>query len=224
MKKILQLATICLVFAACSPLFHVKKQLLTCPKTVIPLVSADSLEHVFSRNKLFHPKIKNAALVALSRYPELKNTRIEFLFRNITATMETRPKINLKAFSKKQRTYQVFINFNKGKNRALDIDSLTETMKIGWIAHELGHVVDYESRSAFSLMVMGLFYVSVPSFKRNIEQSVDIITIRHGLGYENCEGAEYLLYQSNAAEKYRKNNLSYYLPIDTMNVEICKCR
>jgi hypothetical protein len=221
--KFIQIAAICLAFAACSPLFYVKKRLLDCPKTAIPIVSSDSLEQIFSNKKLFHPKIKSAALVALSRYPELKNTRIEFLFRNITATMETRPKINFKAFSRKQRTYQVFINLNKGENRALDIDSLTETMKVGWIAHELGHVVDYESRSAFSLMAMGVFYVTVPSFKRNIEQSVDIITIRHGLGYEHCEGAEYLLYQSNATEKYKKNNLKYYLPIEAMNVEICKC-
>jgi hypothetical protein len=221
-KQLIQLATICLVFTACSPLFHVKQRLLVCPKMAIAVVNSDSLEALFSRNKTFHPKIKSAALVALSRYPELKNTRIEFLFRNITATMETRPKINLKAFTK-HRTYQVFINLNKGKNKALDIDSLTENVKIGWIAHELGHVVDYESRSAFSLMAMGIYYVTVPSFKRNIEQSVDIITIRHSCGYEHCEGVEYLLYKSNATEKYKKNNLKYYLPMDTMNVEMCKC-
>jgi hypothetical protein len=213
---------ICFVFTACSSLFHVKKQLLECPKVAIPLVPSDSLELLFSHNKTFHPKIKSAALIALSRYPELKNTRIEFLFKNITATMETRPKINLKAFTK-DRTYHVFINLNEGKNRALNIDSLSETIKIGWIAHELGHVVDYESRTAFSLMAMGLFYVSVPSFKRNIEQSVDIITIRHGLGWEHCEGVEYLLDKSNATEKYKKNNLKYYLPMDTMNVQLCKC-
>jgi hypothetical protein len=221
-KRYLQLGVICLAFAACSPLFHVKKWLLECPKAAIPTVGTDSLALLFSNHKTFHPKIKSAALVALSRYPELKNTRIEFLFRNITATMETRPKINFKAFTK-DRTYQVFINLNKGKNRALDIDSLSETIKIGWIAHELGHVVDYESRTAFSLMAMGLFYVSVPSFKRNIEQSVDIITIRHGLGWEHCEGVEYMLTKSNATEKYKKNNLKYYLPMDTMNVQMCKC-
>jgi hypothetical protein len=221
-KYVLKLCTICLVFTACSPLFHVKQRLLDCPKAAISSVHPDSLLMLFGTNKTFHPKIKMAALAALSRYPELKNTRIEFLFRNITATMETRPKINLKAFSK-HRTYQVFINANKGKHKALDIDSLSESIKTGWIAHELGHVVDYESRTAFSLMAMGIFYVSVPSFKRNIEQSVDIITIRHGLGWEHCEGVEYLLGKSNATEKYKKNNLKFYLPMDKMNVEMCKC-
>jgi hypothetical protein len=222
-KKIGSFFIICLVFTACSPLFHVKKQLLACPKMAIPVVNADSLELLFSHNKTFHPKIKSAALVALSRYPELKNTKIEFLFRKAAATMETRPKINLRVFTK-TRTYQVFINNNQGKSKALDIDSLSETLKIGWIAHELGHIIDYESRNALSLMAMGVFYVTVPSFKRNIEQSVDIITIRHGLGYEHCEGAEYLLYKSNATEKYKKNNVKYYLPIEKMNVEICKCQ
>jgi hypothetical protein len=218
------LALICLVFSACSSLFHVKKKLLVCPNTTtIPRVNTDSLEQLFSTNKTFLPQIKSAALVALSRYPELKNTKIEFLFRPITATMETRPKINLKAFTK-DRTYQIFINNNQGKHKALSIDSLTESMKIGWIAHELGHVVDYESRTAMSLIAMGIYYISVPSFKRNIEQSVDIITIRHGCGNEHCEGVEYLLYQSNATDKYKKNNLKYYLPMDTMDKEICKCR
>ncbi len=222
-KKIAYLCTICLACGACSSAFHVKKRLLDCPKTAVPWVRSDSLALLFSNHKTFHPKIKSAALVALSRYPELKNVRIEFLFRPITATMETRPKINLKAFTK-HRTYQVFLNNNEGKNKALDIDSLTESVKIGWIAHELGHIIDYESRNAFSLMAMGIYYLTVPSFKRNIEQSVDIITIRHGFGYEHCEGVEYLLYGSKATEWYKKNNVKYYLPIEKMNMEICKCK
>lgn len=221
--KWLQLCAICFVFTGCSPLFHVKKQLLECPEVPIPVVRSDSLELLFSRNKTFQPKIKSAALIALSHYPELKNTHIKFLFKNITATMETRPKINLKTFTK-HRTYHVFINLNRGKNRALDVDSLSESIKIGWIGHELGHIIDYESRTVFSLAAMGFFYVSVPSFKRNIEQSVDIITIRHGLGWEHCEGVEYLLDKSNAPEKYKKNNLKYYLPMDTMNVQLYKCK
>jgi hypothetical protein len=211
-----------LVFSACSPLFYVKKQLLECPKTANVPIHPDSLAVLFSQNKTFQPQIKSAALVALSHYPELKNTRIEFLFRNIKATMETRPKVNLKAFTK-HRTYQVFINLNKGKNKALDIDSLSETIKIGWIAHELGHIMDYESRTAFSVMAMGFFYVTVPSFKRNIEQSVDIITIRHGLGWEHCVGVEYMHSCPNATEKYKQNNLKYYLPMDKMNAELCRC-
>jgi hypothetical protein len=221
-KKILPFFTFSLIFMGCSPLFHVKERLLMCPKMPIASPNRDSLELLFNHNKTFHPKIKSAALVALSRYPELKNTRIEFLFQPITATMETRPKINIKAFTK-HRTYQIFINNNQGKRKALDIDSLSEPLKIGWIAHELGHIIDYESRNALSLMAMGVFYVTVPSFKKNIEQSVDIITIRHGCGHEHCEGVEYLLYQSTATETYKKNNLKYYLPIEKMNVEMCKC-
>ena len=92
------------------------------------------------------------------------------------------------------------------------------------LTHELGHIIDYESRNTLSLMAMGIYYVAVPSFKKNIEQSVDIITIRHGFGYEHCEGVEYLLYGSKATKKYKKNNVKYYLPIERMNVEICKCK
>ena len=136
--------------------------------------------------------------------------------------METRPKINFAVLTK-HRTYQVFINLNQGKNKALDIDSLSETVKIGWIAHELGHIIDYESRNVFSLFMMAPYYVWVPSFKRNIEQSVDIITIRHSCGYEHCEGVEYLLYKSNATEPYKKRNITYYLPIEKMNAEMCRC-
>jgi hypothetical protein len=218
----LKIALITLVFTACSPLFHVKQRLLECSQTVNYVPNADSLDILFGHNKTFQPQIKAAALVALSHYPELKNVRIEFIFRNIKATMETRPKINLKAFTK-HRTYQIFLNLNKGKTKALDIDSLSESIKIGWIAHELGHVVDYESRTALSLFFMGAYYVSVPSFKRNIEQSVDIISIRHGFGREHCEGVEYLLYNSNATEKYKKKHLKYYLPMEVMEKEIHRC-
>ena len=222
MKKIYVLLIVLSLVTACSRSFYVKEKLLACPNVCAPNVPQDSLELLFSINKKFNPKIKSAALVALSRYPELKNTKIEFLFKNITATMETRPKINFAVFTK-HRTYQVFINLNKGKNKALDIDSLSETVKTGWIAHELGHIIDYESRNAFSLLMMAPYYVWLPSFKRNIEQSVDIITIRHSCGYEHCEGVEYLLYKSNATEAYKKRNVTYYLPIEKMNAEMCKC-
>jgi hypothetical protein len=222
-KKGFFFLAICFVYGACSSAFHVKQRLLECPKIPVALVDKDSLELLFGGNKTFQPKIKSAALVALSRYPELKNVRIEFLFRTITTTMATRPKINLKAFTK-HRTYQIFLNNNEGKYKALDIDSLSESIKIGWIAHELGHIVDYESRNTLSLIVMGVYYVTVPSFKKNIEQSVDIITIRHGLGDEHCEGVAYLLYGSKASDSYKKSNVKYYLPIEKINAEMCKCK
>ena len=88
---------------------------------------------------------------------------------------------------------------------------------------QMNLVIDYESRNVFSLFMMAPYYVWVPSFKRNIEQSVDIITIRHSCGYEHCEGVEYLLYKSNATEAYKKRNVTYYLPIEKMNIEMCKC-
>jgi hypothetical protein len=223
LKIILQFAAICFVFTACSPLFHVKQKLLACPQTANSSINSDALIEQFGVNKTFQPQIKEAALVALSRFPELKNTRIEFLFKNITTTMETRPKINLKAFTK-HRTYQVFINLNQGKNKALDIDSLSETIKIGWIAHELGHIVDYENRTALSILAMGFYYFTVPSFKKNVEQSVDIIAIRHGFGREQIAGIEYLLYHSNASEKYKKNSVKYYLSLEAMKEEIEKCQ
>jgi hypothetical protein len=221
-KISLQIVAICMAFTACSPLFHVKKKLLICPQISNSVVNTDSLTEQFGSHKTFLPQIKSAALIALSRFPELKNTRIEFLYKNIKTTMETRPKINLKAFTK-HRTYQVLINLNQGKSKALDIDSLSESVKIGWIAHELGHIVDYENRTAFSILAMGMYYVTVPSFKKNIEQSVDIIAIRHGFGRELCAGVEHLLYHSNATEKYKKNSLKYYLPLETMKLEINKC-
>jgi hypothetical protein len=222
-KIILQIGAICWTFTACSPLFYVKKKLLDCPQATHSALNADSLNAQFSTHKTFQPQIKSAALIALSRFPELKNTRIEFLFKNIKTTMETRPKINLKAFTK-HRTYQVFINLNQGKNRALDLDSLSETIKIGWIAHELGHIVDYENRTAFSILAMGFYYVTVPSFKKNVENSVDIIAIRHGFGREQIAGVKYLLYHSNASEKYKKNSVKYYLSLEAMEEEIEKCQ
>ena len=69
----------------------------------------DSLRSQFNNNKFFYEKYELQILVALSFYPELKNTKISFRRREIKTTMVARPK-GINVFrAKGKRHYIIYI-------------------------------------------------------------------------------------------------------------------
>ena len=70
----------------------------------------DTLRSQFSNNKFFYEKYELQTLVALSFYPELKNTKISFRRRKLKTTMVARPK-GMNVFrGKGKRHYIIYIN------------------------------------------------------------------------------------------------------------------
>ena len=115
-------------------------------------------------NKIIPQSILKEARIALSHYPELKNTPIEFHFKkNIKKSiMQAQPKF-LSIFKKSEnRSYLIIINKNFNiENKEFVIYDIPSEALIGWIGHELGHITDYNNRSGVNLL-MFLFRATLP--------------------------------------------------------------
>lgn len=52
---------------------------------------------------------------------------------------------------------------------------------IGWIGHELGHVMDYQERSGLNLLVFGIKYLTSNGFIKEAERAADTFAVNHGM-------------------------------------------
>ena len=116
----------------------------------------DTLRSQFSNNKFLYEKYELQTLIALSFYPELKNTKISFRRRELKTTMAARPK-GIEIFrGKGTRHYIIYINdFPSVK---LSPDSVSFNAQVGIIGHELAHIVNYEQISSLKILYVGLSY------------------------------------------------------------------
>jgi hypothetical protein len=106
----------------------------------------------FGYRKQIPKEYEKEILIALSRYPELKNVRIAFVLANhASVPYGTKPDMKSCVHFKSKRSYTVTIleDAQYPESAAL-FKNLTECMRIAVIAHELFHVVQYHFGS-FSL-------------------------------------------------------------------------
>lgn len=127
--------------------------------------------------------IESEARLALGFYPELKDTAIEFRFKKGTgkSTMQAQPVFTSLLRSREKRRYLVFLREKiriTGKTfKTIDMDS---AILIGWLGHELGHIMDYERRSGLNLLWFGLKYTFSGKFIKEAERAADSYAVRAG--------------------------------------------
>jgi len=135
------------------------------------------------QNKEIPGSISLQSKIALSRYPELNNINISFRFKKIRTSMACRPS-PLSVFRKKtKRKYTIFINNKQHKKEAICIKNLSFNAQVGVIAHELGHVVDYQQKTGLEIIGVAIRY----NFKKQrskFEKSIDSIAITRGFGWQ----------------------------------------
>lgn len=160
-------------------------------------------------------EIKEVAIKALSYYPELQNIRIEFIFNeNIRkSVMQAQPKFVTMFGSRKKRTYMIKIShrFNF-KGKSTPIQNLPEDVLIGWIGHELGHIMDYLRKSNWFLILFGIGYLTSKSFIISAERVADTYAVNHGLGEYILATKDFILHQAGMSERYIKKIKKLYLP------------
>lgn len=180
-------------------------------------IKPDSSLLQFAHNKKIPKIIEESILIALSHYPELKDTKIDFVFKKDIkkSVMQAQPKINTLLSSKKKRAYQINISsMFKLTNSSTPIHQLPQNIMIGWIGHELGHIMDYQSRSLFSLMRFGTGYLFSERYIQKAERAADTFAVDHGLGFYIIETKNFILDQSDLSEKYKKKIIRLYLSPD----------
>ncbi|WP_350290560.1 hypothetical protein [uncultured Croceitalea sp.] len=136
--------------------------------------------------------IKQQAYIALSYYPELKDTRITFRFRKRKTPLTSRPRFFSVFLPKHKRAYVITISTKtKPVLTPILFTALPYNAQIGVLGHEIGHIVEYKTRSSFQLIGLA-FKISNSAFADKFEFDTDERTIAHGLGYQLLDWSKYV--------------------------------
>lgn len=172
------------------------------------------LKNEFGTNKTIPKEIELECLTALSYYPELRYSEIVFQFGPTMSTMVSRPKLKSLFKSGNKREYRVIMCKPGTSKSGFEWTELSFNSLIGWIAHELGHIVHYTHKTSGGVLFMGLKY-AFPDYRRRLEKFTDNLAIQHDLGYALFEGTDYCINYSNATPRFKKYMKKYYLsPIE----------
>ncbi len=179
-----------------------------------------SHEH-FGILKTIPSEIREVTLKALSFYPALKNVKIDFVFNEKIrkSFMQAQPRYTTMYGSRKWRSYMIKIRrFFSLNGEEIPVQDLPVDVLIGWIGHELGHIMDYMRKNNWSLMLFGLNYYSSRSFIITAERAADIYALNHGLGGYILATKEFILKQAGMSEAYVNRIKRLYLPPEEIMV------
>ncbi|WP_374165677.1 hypothetical protein [Arcticibacter sp. MXS-1] len=179
----------------------------------------------FRSNKQIPAVIEKNVLHALSFYPELQNTPIHFKFRkNIkSSVMQAQPVFSSILRSRGKRAYQINISsLFKLVHAAVPIHQIPDNIMVGWIGHELGHVMDYESRSNLDMIRFGLSYLLSSRFIRKAEQVADTHAVNHGLGEYIIATKRFILEHAELPQAYKDKIARLYLSPDAIVEQVKK--
>ncbi|WP_324721369.1 hypothetical protein [Salinimicrobium sp. HB62] len=176
--------------------------------------SLEEKKVVFEDNKIIPQNIIGEARVALSFYPELKDVEIEFKYKKgiKKSFMQAQPKVTTLFNGKKARSYYVFMS-NKFliQDEEFSITEIPSEVLIGWLGHELGHIVDYRDKSAMKLVKFGTRYVTSDKFIKKAERTADTHAINRGLGKYIFATKDFILNHSTLSDSYKRRKARLYL-------------
>lgn len=163
----------------------------------------------FSNKKFIPDMVRNSALIALSWYPELKETKIIFRLRKRLTPLSSRLQYTSIFRSKKRRVYVITISRSSNSRFAQIIFSnLPFNAQIGVIGHELAHISYFNCKRIPELA--GLYFKKINTkFVDRYEFNTDSACINHGLGYQLCEWSEYVR-RSLKIKEWKGTNADYY--------------
>lgn len=171
----------------------------------------------FRENKKIPKVIEDEVLKALSLYPELQKTHINFIFKqNIKkSVMQAQPDIRTIFKRRNRRAYNINISsLFKLTTTAIPIHQIPKDIMIGWIGHELGHVMDYENRNIFGMIRFGFGYLFSDKYVKQAEKVADTFAVSHGLGWYILQTKNFILNHADLSEKYKRKIARLYLSPD----------
>jgi hypothetical protein len=179
----------------------------------------------FAHNKRIPAEIKKNVLTALSFYPELKNATIDFIFKsNIkTSVMQAQPVFATLLGKRKNRRYRINISTNfKLVNAQMPILEIPDTIMVGWIGHELGHILDYEGKSNSEIVSFGYHYLFHPAFVKHAEMVADSLAVERGMGGHIVATKRFILDHAQLPEAYKNKIRRLYLSPDVIVEQVRK--
>jgi len=171
----------------------------------------------FGKNKKLPQGYEKQILQALSHFPELSDTKIEWRINEAYTPVSVRPALMSMFRSKSQREYIITIsNQTIDTLKQLLFENLSFEKQVGIMGHELSHIVDFKNKSVLQSLLMAIGHLS-PRYLDRMEYSTDLICIEHGLGkeleaysqhvrtvmnVENWRGVDYVTKDDQNIERY----------------------
>ncbi|MFD1162352.1 hypothetical protein [Hwangdonia seohaensis] len=158
--------------------------------------------------------IYNEAKTALSYYPDLIDINIEIKFKKHIkkSTMQARPSFGSFFRSKKHRKYLILISETfKISDKEFLTKHIESDILIGWIGHELGHIMDYQNRSKLNLIGFGLKYLFSENYIVEAERAADTYAVNHGMADYILKTKDFILNNADISNIYKKRIKRYYL-------------
>nr|WP_093145083.1 hypothetical protein [Ulvibacter litoralis] len=173
-------------------------------------------------NKIIPESIKTEAINALSYYPELNDTEITFKFKDEIkkSTMQAQPKWTSFFKGKKKRSYIILISRKiQIDTESFSIDDIPSNILVGWIGHELGHIMDYRDRTNMGMLIFGIKYLYSKNHIQEVEHAADVYAIAHGMGDYILQTKNFILEHANISEKYKNRLRKLYMsPEEVMHL------
>lgn len=181
-------------------------------------IGQDELE--YKQNKVIPSIIEAHVLQALSHFPELKETSIQFLFTDKleASIMAARPTTGSLFRKREKRAYKVLINPAFKLDYGVEsINQIPDSVMIGWLGHELGHIMDYEQKSALELIGMGISYSFSKNYIRKAERIADSFAVDRGMAAYLVAKKSFILDHTELPQAYRDKIAALYLSPDDIN-------
>lgn len=157
-------------------------------------------------NKIVPSIIANEVEAALSFYPSLQNTHIEFKIKPslTTSFMKAQPVFSTVLGPKENRKYKILISDSFAlENKELHLNQIPKKVLIGWLGHELGHIMDYKNRSALNLLGFGVRYYFSENYIRKAERIADSFAISHNMKDYILATKNFILNHADLSDKYK---------------------
>lgn len=160
-------------------------------------------------------RIKDAFLRAYGSFEGLHQHRLTIRkLRVSNTTMRAQPILNFQFWDRKKRHYRIDICDHTTLEHATPLRKLPQEVLIGWFAHELGHIVDYQNRTPLGMLRFGLGYLLMSTYRIGAERQADIYAIEHGFFDYLLATKKYILEQSSLPNHYKKRIEKYYMSPD----------
>jgi hypothetical protein len=180
---------------------------------------------VFQKNKIIPKMILEEAKTALSYYPELREVRIEFKFKKSIkkSFMQAQPNKSNLFKGKNNRSYIIFIsNRFLIEEEEFSLTDVPSEVLIGWLGHELGHVMDYRQKSAFDLIIFGIRYITSANYIKKAERAADTYAVNAGMSEYILATKDFILNHSHLSDSYKERIARLYLSPEEIIVLVNK--
>ncbi len=177
-------------------------------------IAGSNPQNVFYHHKTIPVVVQKEIMAALSFYPELKETPIDFVFDPNTSksVMLSQPVVSSFFRGQKNRTYVIKINPRfTTTHHSIPIQDAPKKVLIGWFGHELGHITDYTHRDNFQMAWFGIRYITSDKYLMNAEKSADSYAVEHGMAEYLIVTKNFIMHSADLPQSYKDRIKRLYL-------------